>query len=330
MSSKTKTESNIKQADFTTAEKKNELAIFEEIRKTTDLTVSDPSAMKVPVSMVFGRGTTGNLPSFGGRTLVENSQLVDQALANVGELENIWNHSHSQWAWKHINFSYHSPMKNMRQISAEIARKKSALNEAKWRQIKNEAKIRKIEDELANSPDMDYWREVDLKIKLAELKEGMVEGTKYIEGAMKDVMALNEIYEQLKSKVNSFSEHDVEKEETKSHLKRSIVQSIRDVRQSGVISKGEQEYVEQIGVNPMKLQRLIQQYVAKEADQEHWDNRDLIAFVDQLTEELAEVHKVDHVRMELMGYDPEPTEDWSYTNTLALPHTMRDDDSDEE
>ena len=327
MSSKTK--ENVTELQLKTEEQDKPLAIFEEIRTNTNLMVSDPAKMKVPNAMVFGRGTTGNLPSFGGRTLNENTQLVDQALANVGELENIWNHSHSQWAWKHINFSYHSPMKNMRQISAEIARKKSALNEAKWRQVKNEAKIRKIEDELANSEDLDYWREVDLKIKLAELKEGMVEGVKYIEGAMKDVMALNEIYEQLKGKVSNFNEHDVEKEETKSHLKRSIVQSIRDVRQYGCISKGEQEYVEQIGVNPMKLQKLIQKYVASEAEQEHWDNRELIAFVDQLTEELAEVHKVDHVRMELMGYDPEPTEDWSYTDKLALPHTMRDEDEEE-
>lgn len=300
-----------------TEETKKSLAVFEQLN-TKELVLSEAEALKVPMSMIFGHGTTGNLPSFGGKTLNENSQLVDAALKNVGELQNIWNHSHSQWTWKHINFSYHSPMKNMRQISAELARKKSALNEAKWRQVKNEAKIRKIEEELTTTGTLDYWREVDLKIKLAELKEGAVEGITYIEGAMKDVLALQEIYEDLKERVSGFSEHDVERQESISHLKRSIVQCVRDVRQSGVISKGEQEYVEQIGVNPSKLQRIIQQYVKSEAEQDSWDSSGLFEFVDGLTTELVEKHKVDIKRMELLGYDPEPTESISYSEKLAL------------
>lgn len=302
---------------FTEEELKNrrELTVFEEIRKA-DVVVADPEKLKVPMSMVFGHGTTGNLPSFGNRSLNENTQLVDTALQEMGQLEDIWNHSHTQWTWKHINLSYHSPMKNMRQISAEISGKKSALRDAKWRHIKNEAKIRKYEEELL-SGKLDYWREVDLKIKLAELKEGMVEGMKYIEGAMKDVLALQDMYNDLKKKVNNFNEHDVEKEETKSHMKRSIVQCIRDVRQSGHISKGEQEYVEQIGINPTKLQKVIRSYVKSEEEAEGWGTSNLMGFVDQLVTELADVYKVDVERMELMGFDPNPVEDISMLNRLA-------------
>lgn len=313
--SETKTELKI---DVLDPQQDNQrLAVFEEIRQY-NLTLADPEKAKVPMAMVFGQGTAGNLQSFGGRTLNENASLVDKAIKNVGELENVWNHSHSQWIWKHINFSYHSPYKNMRQISAEISSKKNALNEAKWRKVKNEVKIRKIEEQLKNGVE-DYWQEVDLKVKLAELLEGDVESTKYIEGAMKDVLAMQEIYEQLKSKVNSFNEEDFEKEETKNHLKRSIVQCIRDVRQAGVISKGEQEYVEQIGVNPSKLQRVIQKYVKEEAEQDSWDSTGLFEFVDQLTEELTEIHKVDVKRMELHGYDPDYTPGISYVDKLALP-----------
>lgn len=302
---------------FTEEDLKNrrELTLFEEIRKT-DVVVADPEKLKVPMSMVFGHGTTGNLPSFGARSLNENSQLVDTALQEMGQLENIWNHSHTQWTWKHINLSYHSPWKNMRQISAEISSKSGALREAKWRHVKNEAKIRKYEEKLL-SGDLDYWTEVDLKIKLAELKEGMVEGMKYIEGAMKDVLALQDMYNDLKAQVNNFNEHDVEKEETKAHMKRSIVQCIRDVRQNGHISKGEQEYVEQIGINPTKLQKVIRAYVTSEEQDEGWGTKGLIEFVDSLVNELADVYKVDIERMELMGFDPEPVEDISMLNRLA-------------
>ncbi len=299
--------------NLNTESSEKELAVFEEIRK--DLALK--SDLKVPMSYVFGRGTVKALQSFGNTSLQVNSARVDKALQNVEELQNIWNHSHSQWTWKHLNLSYHSPYKNMRQIAAEIAKKKAALNEAKWKHVEAELKIRKIEEELQKE-GLEYWREVELKIKLTRLKEGLAEGVTYIEGAMKDVLTLNELYEQLKAKVSGFSEYDIEKEETKSHLKRAIVQCIRDVRQFGSISKGEQEYIEQIGVNPTKLQSLLRKYVEAEANSESWDTSGLHEFVDKLTDELADVYKVDVVKMKMQGFDSNPVEDFSYANKVAL------------
>ena len=291
-----------------------ELAIFEEIRK--DITLTDGSEYKVPVAAVFGRGTLAKTESFGGRSLAENSQLVDTALQNTQELQNIWNRSHTEWTWKHINLSYHSPLKNMRQIAAEVTSKKNALNEAKWRQVKNEVKIRKLEEKLSD-PNLEYWDEVEGKVKLAQLREGMAEGSLYIEGAMKDVLALNELYEQLKSKVSDFSEEDVEKEESKSHLKRSLVQCIRDVRQSGNITKGEQEYMEQIGVNPGKIQRMIREYVAEEAVSESWDTNGLHDFVDHVVSNLIDNCKVDEAKMNRMGFKHEHTTGLGYDKKVA-------------
>ena len=124
----------------------------------------------MPISYVFGRGVTSNTQSFGALTFAENAARTDLALQNVSELQNIWNHSHSQWTWKHLNLSYHAPYRNMRQIAAEISRKKSALNEAKWGQVDAELKVRKIEEQLMSSTTLDHWEEVKLKIKLTKLK----------------------------------------------------------------------------------------------------------------------------------------------------------------
>ena len=295
----------------------NELAIWEEIRN--DLVIKDGSEFSVPLSKVFGKGTVAKTESFGGRTLSQNTALVDQALDNTKDLQQIWNRSHSQWMWRHLNLSYHSPHKNMRQIAAEVVRKKQALNEAKWGQIKSEIKIKKIEEQLAKPELLDYWGEVELKVKLAQLQEGMAEGITYIEGAMKDVLSLNDLYEQLKLQVNSFTEEDIEAEETKAHLKRSLVQSIRDVRQSGCITKGEQEYLEQIGVNPMKVQRLMKEYVAQEATAQDWSVTGLHQFVDELTDQLVDVAKVDKIRMDLMGFKSEFTPGMSYVTAIGTP-----------
>jgi len=290
-----------------------QVAIYEEIRK--DLATS--TDVKVPLNYVFGRGQLANLQSFGNTSIQENAEKVDKALQNMSELQNIWNHSHTQWIWRHLNLSYHSPHKNMRQICAEIAAKRAALNDAKWKQVETEMRLRQIEEELAKE-NLDYWTEVRLKIEMIRIKEGLSEGISYIEGAMKDVLVLNELYEQLKEKVSDFSEYDIEKVETKSHLKRALVQCIRDVRQFGSISKGEQEYIEQIGINPMKLQNLMRKYVQEEENSESWDVSGLYEFVDQLTEELVDVYKVDVVRMKMQGFNENPIENFSYTEKVAL------------
>lgn len=295
---------------------KNEVAIFEEIRR--DLTVNQQ--LKVPMSYVFGRGTVGNIASFGGNSLAENAVKVDQAMVVCTELQKIWNHSHTQWSWKHINMDNVSPFDNMRQISAELAGKKNALNEAKWRHVESELKLKKLEDELRRGKEdntIDYWREVEINIKIAKLKEGLSEGMTYIEGAMKDVLALNELYEQLTARISNFSEADLEKAESKNHLRRALAQSIRDVRMTGSITKGEQELMEQIGVNPMKLQKILRSYVAQEEKQETWGIDELYNFINKLTDELIDEHKIDVIRMNLQGFTQDSPEQYSYINKVA-------------
>ena len=294
-----------------------EITVFDQVKRELDIQ-RDPMEFKVPLSDIFGKTSLAPKASFGQVTFKENIDKVDQALANVGDLQNIWNHSHTQWMWKHINLRWLSPHKNMRQISAEVSRKKGALNEAKWKHIQNELKIKKIEEELSKPEQLTKWREIELNIKLAQMREGLAEGATHIEGAMKDILALNEIYEQLKARLSDFSEEDIEAEETKTHLKRSIVQCVRDVRQSGSITKGEQEYMEQIGVNPSKLQRLLREYVKAEESSENWDVSDLYSFVDDLVVELTEKHKVDVKRMELQGFDPNYIGNITYDQKVAL------------
>ena len=191
-----------------------EITVFDQVKRELDIQ-RDPMEFKVPLSDIFGKTSLAPKASFGQVTFKENIDKVDQALANVGDLQNIWNHSHTQWMWKHINLSWLSPHKNMRQISAEVSRKKGALNEAKWKHIQNELKIKKIEEELSKPEQLTKWREIELNIKLAQMREGLAEGATHIEGAMKDILALNEIYEQLKARLSDFSEEDIEAEEQK-------------------------------------------------------------------------------------------------------------------
>ena len=275
-----------------------DVTIYEKIR--SEITTVDGSEYIVPISEVFGRGTLAKSESFGGLTLRENAQKTDVILQETACLNNIWNRSHSQWTWKHLNMTYHAPWKNMKQVAAELQSKRQALNDAKWRQVENEVKIKKLEEKLDKG--LEYWDEVEAKIELAKLKEGMAEGMVYIEGAMKDVISLGEIYHEMKSQVDSLTEEEFEKAEAESHLKRSLVQSVRDVRQFGSISKGEQEYLEQIGANPSRVQLEMRAFVEQETQTPDWSTNLLDDFVNYMCNELLNVAQVQNKRMDLMGF----------------------------
>jgi len=251
------------------------------------------------IAEVFSTSKLAEVKSFGGLTLAENAKKVDLAVANVAETERIWNRSHSQWTWRHINLSYAAPMKNLRQVSAEMTRKREALEEAKWSYMKNEIKLKQKQERLSN--EKDSLKAQLLEIDIAQLKSGMANGMKYVEGAMKDVLTLSNLYDDLKENYKEYTEEDFEKEEAKSHLKRSLVQCLRDVRQSGRITKGEQEYLEQIGVNPGKIHLDMLAYLEYEQKIEDYTVKPMYEFLDDMCTKLIDQLQVDKVRMELQG-----------------------------
>ena len=275
-------------SDLTTTNKENK-----------DLVDVAEQAKGKSIAEVFQTSNLAEVKSFGGLTLAENAKKVDLAISNVTETERIWNRSHSQWTWRHINLSYAAPMKNIRQISAEMTRKREALEEAKWNYMKNEIKLKQKEDRLAK--EKDSLKAQLLEIDIAQLKSGMANGMKYVEGAMKDVLTLSNLYDDLKEKYSDYNEEDFEKEEARSHLKRSLVQCLRDVRQSGRITKGEQEYLEQIGVNPGKITLDMLGFLDYEQKIDDYTVRPMYEFLEDMCVKLLDQLKVDDVRMQLQG-----------------------------
>jgi hypothetical protein len=250
---------------------------------------------------VFVEKALPAIPSFGGRTLIENIKKADLALVEMEPLAKIWNHSHSQWAWRHLNLSSFSPIKNLRQISAEIEKKKAALNETKYKYYKKQIALEKIKKLIEESPIDDLDR-IQLQVRQGEIEHHLTESQRMIDGALKDVMTLYDLYNQIKKKTGDITEADAEEVESISHLQRSIQQCIRDIRYCGAITKGEQEYLEQIGVNPSKMQGILRAYVEKE-EQDDWTTNNLADFVVGLSHDLINECKVDLARMKIQGFD---------------------------
>jgi hypothetical protein len=236
------------------------------------------------IDQQFSQLSLSEKQSFGQLTFKENWQKAETAITNINsELDKVFDRSHSQFTWKQLNLSHHSDMKNIRQISAEITSKKSALDNAKFSVLKKEAELEiKLEElENENSPA----KRKLLQIEIEEIRHNNLSNIKYIEGALKDVLTLQSAYNCLMEKHQDFDESKFEEEEVKSHLKRSFAQCLRDLRQSGqyqmmkdqegniqgsfmggIISKGEQEYLEQMGVNVSKALMDMRSYLKQEME----------------------------------------------------------------
>jgi hypothetical protein len=282
----------------------------------------------LPVAAAFGRQGLGDVPSFGGHTLAENSQRVDAALQSSYDLQRVWNRSHSNWLWRHVNLTYHSPHTNIRQLAAEIQSKRSTINSAKWNHLKSEIGLRRQEESFLKAKEenafRDKYEEAEIMMSIAQAKESLADGMAYIEGCMKDILELTDLLNQMKEQHGDLTEADIEAEETKNHLRRSIVQCLRDVRMTGRISKGEQEYMEQIGVNPAKIEAKMLEYVEWEkSDAAPWDTRGLFGFVDELTDMLADKAKVGEIRMQLLGIQEKVNIENTYNEKVALKLTNK-------
>ncbi len=181
-----------------------------------------------------------------------------------------------------------TPSRNLRQISAEMKKKEEALFEHKYKHKANMIKVERLKRKLRTEKD-------DLKIAELELKiekeiVGFSRGIGYIEGALKDILILRKAYDDIVQKYGLQTEEDFEKWEQKHHIMRSIRQCVRDVRERGKITKGEQEFIEQWGGNPSYMYKRIVEHVNAEHNTDDPSGELLNKFVNQMAEEFKHLN----------------------------------------
>jgi len=222
-----------------------------------------------------------NIKSFGNNTLVENLVKAETAIKKVEREQKNYNHSHSQFAWKHFVIGgQHSSSRSIRQIASEIQNKKMALIENKYKIIKDLTQAQIYDDE-ARSERNTYKKKL-LIIKADQLRVNIENTITYYEGALKDVLTLSMIYDDLTKTFNT--EEDFEKAETEYWIRRLINQAVWDFRETGKIRIGDQEALEQIGINPTSVFHDINNFMEKE-----WKSDDITT--DPLNKFLAESAK---------------------------------------
>ena len=233
--------------------------------------------------------------SYGGNSLAVNIDKAETAIAKVQYTERIWDRSRSQWMLKHLTCSQADGWLRLRQIGAEMSRKRQALNEAKFGYLKSKAKIGIKREEMEESSPANYRL---LEIEIMELESQMQEVLVKVEGALKEVQTLSDMHDSLKEHLGEINEEEFEKAQTKGHIKRAMQQAIREVRECGRIRTGNQEYLEQSGVCVTHAFKLITDYL--EQEKEAKNTTLLYSFLDSVAEELEPVADL---QLEIFGFD---------------------------
>jgi len=175
----------------------------------------------------------------------------------------IWNRSHSELTWGAMVLDEESETRNLRQVSAEMKRKRDALVEVNFKYRKS---LVQSEIHARNANNLGDSLEADLEnichqeeaAKAQMLHEAIL-------GASKDIEALRSSYDKIKSRIldkhGKLDEEVFELEEKSYWIKRGFKQSMQDVRERGHITKGEQMLLEQIGLEPNEVFKDIRSYL---------------------------------------------------------------------
>lgn len=171
-----------------------------------------------------------------------------------------------------------SPMRMMRQVMAEVEKRKMALSEA---QVSHAELLVEIE-ELQNKDD---------SVSLAKLRQkyislSMLESK--INGSFKDIATLIDAYENIKNKnkIEEWDEVAFEAEEKKHHVRRGFELMYRNLLDGGRAQTATIEYLQQYGVHPQvaltEVSGYIQFTAQRIANNELPHSNDLEDFLDQM------------------------------------------------
>lgn len=178
-----------------------------------------------------------------------------------------------------------SPMRMMRQVMAEVEKRKMALAEAQVSHAEKLEDIRDLEAQLESDPDDSV---LQAKLRLAYVSITTLESK--INGSFKDIATLIDSYESLKAKhgIDEWDEEAFEREEKRHHVRRGFELMYRNLMDGSRASTSTIEYMQQYGVHPQVGLTEVSGYIKHTADRiarhDLVHANDLEEFLDQMAD----------------------------------------------
>lgn len=191
------------------------------------------------------------------KEIKENLPMISKVKSNFCKTQ-------SQFMDNMLTVSNTTPLRNMRQISAEVTRSISALKEAyfKTEKDKTKIKIKELEASKLTGPHKEL-----ILIEIEEIKSRIIESNNYVNGAIRKIKNYIDQHNSIKDKFGDINERDFEKEEEKYHIQKAFEQALVAARsRNGIIDEGNHIYLMQIGINGAIAQRFITDLLKSESD----------------------------------------------------------------
>ena len=182
-----------------------------------------------------------------------------------------------------------SPYRMMRQCLSQIERKRMALEESYFKMKKKSILIKQW-----------YEKGDEMSVIKAQEAESLAFRQKdYIDGALKEIATFQCAYDEIRKSHNipeKWDERDAEIAEIDHHIKQAFRQAHRDVVQTGSITGGNMEYMEQYGIHIQTATKIIRDYVVSEDEMINKGKmptvQHLYAFLDRMAFQFNDAHKM--------------------------------------
>ncbi len=261
----------------------------------------------------------------------EKIQKIADRMPEINRGLNAFSKTNTQLVSLGLTLSEATPERNIRQIHAQIESKRGALSESQFRLLKQQndlkRKIIRREEIQEASYKNEAYRELDLDrvdIDIDEIKSKMVDGRVHVEQAIKEIGMYQDAYFDIVETfgLEDWDEEDMEVADIEYNLKRCFYQSLRSCRQIRHINEPNQEWLEQLGINPSFVQAEILLFLEHETevmtemlkDKEggFGDNMDA---VDEFVNHLVTKYKsMPTARIESRGMKTHKYKDWIFTD----------------
>ena len=214
-----------------------------------------------------------------------------------------------------LNMSGDEPYRHLRQILAQIEKKRGALEESHFRVKKQIIKLRKYEKKIEQDPTDEYSI-----VCRDEILTGLDRSKLYVEAAIKEIGMFQDAYDDIRESHNipdNWDEIDAEKGEIKHHIKMGFRNGFQEIMSSGMIGRGTSEYLEQFGIHTQSARKHLSDYVqqnerlldsGKEPTIEHFHK-----FLDAMADKYADAYQMNLKRI---GLKKLIRDEWCYKETV--------------
>ena len=173
-----------------------------------------------------------------------------------------------------------SPFRMLRQILAEVEKRKGALSDSQVSHAKLVREIKRLEDQTDDPVNAAKYRKACVSITTLEQK---------INGSFADIATLIDAYNNIKATQgisDDWDEEAFEDAEKRHHVRRCFEMMYRNLLDGGRVQTSTIEYMQQFGVHPQICQKEVAGYIAYTQDRieqgEVLHANDLEDFLDEM------------------------------------------------